>query len=257
MVRTRNAIKAGCAAVAALVMTTTATMQARPGAGQGAASAADEGAALSATVTVTRALLTDAGALVRELPQSRYRLAQFHDGRLRMTMLATRPGPRIGPMADPYAGIVVEGNLAHGTLELRDAAGKRLALPGGDGFPAAPDAGESYLAEAADTPERRQRLEGTYGRPQGRLRGLLRYVAHRSAAVEEVLVSAETLLPAELSLVKDGVLTEHHTFSYVLVPGNRWVRHRSIAQTLVTGRTPRRLLSTTVLDDIHTSRGGR
>ncbi len=257
MVRTGNAIKAGCAAVAALVMTTAVTMQARPGAGQGAESAAEAGAALSATVTVTRALLTDAGALVRELPTSRYRLAQFHDGRLRMTMLATRPGPRIGPMADPYAGMVVEGNLSHGRLQLRDAAGKRLAVPGGEGFPAAPDAGESYLAEAAGAPERRQRLEGAYGRPQGRLRGLLRYVARRNAAVEEVLVSADTLLPAELSLVTDGVLTEHHTFSYVLVQGNRWVRHRSTAQTLVTGHTPQRLLSTTALDDIHASRGGR
>lgn len=261
MVRTGNAIKAGCAAVAAMVMTTAVTVQARPGGGQGggqgAESAAEEGAALSATVTVTRALLTDAGALVRELPTSRYRLAQFHDGRLRMTMLAARPGPRIGPLADPYAGMVVEGNLAHGMLQLRDAAGKHLALPGGEGFPAAPDAGESYFAEAAAAPERRQRLEGAYGRPQGRLRGLLRYVARRSAAVEEVLVSAETLLPAELSLVTDGVLTEHHTFSYVLVPGNRWVRHRSTAQTLVTGHTPHRLLSTTALDDIHTSRGGR
>lgn len=254
MVRTGNAIKAGCAAVAAMVM-----MGATPAGvlGQVTDSAPDDGAALNATVTVTRALLTEAGGLVRELPSSRYQLAQFHDGRLRLTMLASRPGPRIGPLADPYAGMVVEGNLAHGMLDLRDATGKPLAIPGGTGFPAAPDTGESYLAEAGSTHQRRQTLERAYGRPKGRVRGLMRYVAQRDAAVEEVLVSPETLLPTEVSLVKDGVLTEHHVFSYVLVPGNRWVRHRSTAQTIVSGQTPQRLLSITALDDIRTTRGER
>lgn len=253
MVRTGNA-KAGCAALAAMIMVGSTPSGVL---GQGAGAVPDEGATLSATVTVTRALLTEAGGLVRELPSSRYQLAQFRDGRLRLTMLASRPGPRIGPLADPYAGMAVEGNLAQGVLALRDAAGKPLAIPGGTGFPPAPETGESYLVEAAGTDQRRQTLERAYGRPTGRLRGLTRYVAQRNAAVEEVLVSPETQLPAEVSVVKDGVLTEHHTFSYVQVPGNRWVRHRSTAQTIVTGRTPQRLLSITALDDVRAPWGGR
>ncbi|MBP7775848.1 MAG: hypothetical protein KA371_01825 [Acidobacteria bacterium] len=254
MARMGYGMTSGLAATVAMLMGWVASAGAD---GQLATAAPVDGAQLSATVTVTRALLTEEGALVRELPTSRYAVAQYRDGRLKMTMLGTAPGPRIGPMADPYAGIVVEGDLSRGTLELRAPDGTRLALPGEATFPGAPGASESFLAEASRTDERRQALERAYGRPQGRLRGLLRYVARRRAAVEEVLVSAETLLPAELSVVKDGVLTEHHAFSYVAVPGKGWVRHHSSAQTLVAGQRPQRLLSVTALDDIRTSGGAR
>ena len=250
-------VKARNSQVAALAAVVVAWATSAGAAGQLAGAAPDDGAELSATVTVTRALLTDDGTLVRELPTSRYRLARFRDGAMRMTMLAAAPGPRIGPMADPYAGMVVEGDLARGRFEVRDKTGKRLELPVGDGFPAAPGAGEPLLADAAGTTERRHALERTYGRPQGRLRGLLRYVARRSGTVEEALVAADTLLPAELNVVTGGVLTEHHAFSYVAVPGQGWVRHRSTAQTRVTGDRPQRLFSVTELADIRTAGGAR
>lgn len=253
MVRTGISRYAGQAALAAMVVAGTASgAHAQP-----AAPPLEAGVTLAATVTVTRALLTDTGGLLRELPTSRYTLAQFRDGRLRMTMLASRPGPRIGPLADPYAGMVVEGNLAHGTLELRDASGARIPLPEGAGLaPTAPPA-ESLLAGTAETAGRRRTLERDYGRPAGTLRGLVRYVARRGAATEEVLVSADTQLPAELNVVKDGVLTEHHAFSYRRLPGNRWVRHQTVAHTVVAGRQPHRLLSITTLDDIRTDGGER
>lgn len=250
-------VKARNSQVAALAAVVVAWATSAGAAGQLAGAAPDDGAELSATVTVTRALLTDDGTLVRELPTSRYRLARFRDGAMRMTMLAAAPGPRIGPMADPYAGMVVEGDLARGRFEVRDKTGKRLELPVGDGFPAAPGAGEPLLADAASTTERRHALERTYGRPQGRLRGLLRYVARRNGTVEEALVAADTLLPAELNVVTGGVLTEHHAFSYVAVPGQGWVRHRSTAQTRVTGDRPQRLFSVTELADIRTAGGAR
>ncbi|MCC6991081.1 MAG: hypothetical protein IT181_18900 [Acidobacteria bacterium] len=217
----------------------------------------EAGMTMAATVTVTRALLKDTGELLRELPTSRYKLAQFRDGRLRMTMLASRPGPRIGPMADPYAGMVVEGNLAQGTLELRDASGKRVGLPASAGMPPAAEPGESFLADTGETPRRRQALERDYGRPTGRLRGLMRYVARRGTTTEEVLVASDTMLPAELNVVKNGVLTEHHAFSYRRLPGNRWVRQQSVAHTLVAGSQPQRMLSITTLDDIRTDGGAR
>jgi hypothetical protein len=253
MVRTGISRYAGGAALAAMVMgpiSSGANAQSieRP---------LEAGVTLAATVTVTRALLTDRGELLRELPTSRYTLAQSRDGRLRLTMLASRPGPRIGPMADPYAGMVVEGNLAQGTLELRDAAGKRIPLPASAGLPPAAEPGESFLADTEDTPRRRQALEREYGRPAGRLRGLTRYVARRGATTEEVLVAPDTMLPAELNVVKDGVLTEHHAFTYRRLPGNRWVREQSVAHTLITGRQPQRMLSITTLEDIRTDGGAR
>lgn len=253
MVRTGISRYAGGAALAAMMMAVTA-----PGAhAQPAAPPLEAGVTLAATVTVTRALLNDTGGLVRELPASRYKLAQFRDGRLRMTMLPSRPGPRIGPMADPYAGMVVEGNLAQGTLELRDASGTRIPLPEGASLAPAAPPGESVLAGSAEAPGRRRALERDYGRPAGRLRGFVRYVGRRGAATEEVLVAADTLLPAELNVAKDGVLTEHHAFSYRRLPGNRWVRQQTVAHTLVTGRQPHRLLSITTLDDIQTDGGER
>jgi hypothetical protein len=254
MVRTGIERHAGWAAVAAMVMAGVASSGARA---QTIEPPLDAGVTMAATVTVTRALLKDTGELLRELPTSRYTLAQFRDGRLRMTMLASRPGPRVGPMADPYAGMVVEGNLAEGTLELRDASGKRIALPASTGMPPAAAPGESFLAGTSEAPRRRQALERDYGRPAGRLRGLTRYVARRGTTTEEVLVASDTMLPAELNVVKDGVLTEHHAFSYRRLPGNRWVRQRSVAHTLVTGSTPQRMLSITTLDDIRADGGAR
>jgi len=254
MVRTGNARNSQVAALAAVVMAWATSAGA---AGQLAAAAPDDGAELSATVTVTRALLTDEGALVRELPTSRYRLARFRDGTMRMTMLAAAPGPRIGPLADPYAGMVVEGDLARGSFEVRDRGGKRLELPSGAGFEAPAGASEPLIAEVARGGERRRALERVYGRPQGRLRGLLRYVARRNDVVEEVLVAPDSLLPSELTVVTAGVLTEHHAFAYLAVPGRGWVRHRSTAQTRVAGDGPQRLLSVTELADIRTAGGGR
>lgn len=253
MVRRGISRYAGGAALAAMVMagTTSSAANAQP-----STPPLEAGVTLAATVTVTRALVTDTGGLLRALPTSRYKLAQFRDGRLRMTMLAGSPGPRIGPMADPYAGMVVEGNLAQGTLELRDASGTRIPLPEGAGLvPATPP--ESPLAGMAEAPARRRAIERDYGRPAGKLRGLVRYVARRGAATEEVLVAADTLLPAELTVVKDGVLPEHHAFSYRRLPGNRWVRQQTVAHTLVTGRQPHRLVSITTLDDIQTDGGER
>lgn len=254
MVRTGISRYAGGAALAAMVM-----MGATPpdATAQAVTPPLESGVMLAATVTVTRALLTDTGGVLRELPTSRYTLAQFRDGRLRITMLASRPGPRIGPMADPYADMVVEGNLAQGTLELRDASGKRIPLPASAGLPAAAEPGESFFADSGETPRRRQALERDYGRPTGKLRGLMRYVARRGTTTEEVLVASDTMLPAELNVVTDGVLTEHHAFSYRRLPGDRWIRQQSVAHTLVTGRQPQRMLSITTLDDIRTDGGPR
>jgi hypothetical protein len=253
MERTGISWYAAGAALAAMAMAVTASRAyAQPDAAPPEAEVT-----LAATVTVTRAMLSDRGRWLRELPTSRYRLAQFRDGRLRMTMLASRPGPRIGALADPYAGMVVEGHLAQGALELRDASGTRIPLPPAVGLAPAAPPDESLLADAAETPRRRRALERDYGRPAGTLRGLVRYLARRGTATEEVLVSADTLLPAELSVVQDGVLTEHQAFSYRRLPGNRWVRQQTIAQTLVTGRQPHRLLTITTLDDVQADGGAR
>lgn len=226
--------------------------------GQPAPAAPEDGADLSATVTVVRALVSDEGAVLRELPTSRYRVAHFPDGRLEMTMLATGPGPRVGPMADPYAGIVADTDLAGGRLRLRGADGRPLSMPGGNAPAWAPPAGPSaFLAQAADAPARRRALEQQFGPPAGQLRGLTRYVARHGRREDEVLVSAETQLPAELNVVEDGALAEHQQFSYLEVPGRGWVRHQVTAQTRVPGAASQRLLSVTTLTDIRTSGGAR
>lgn len=218
----------------------------------------DDGAELSATVTVTRELLRDDGSRVRDLPTSRYRLVRWRDGRMHLTMLASQVGPRVGPMYDPYAGISVEGDLGQGAIRVSGADGASLALPGNPPPAWHPPAGSADgFVEPLSPTARRHSLEQRFGRPAGRVRGRLRYVAREGQRVEELLVAADTQLPVELNVVEDGVLREQHAFTYLALAGRGWVRQRSTSQTVVPGPQPQRLRSTTQLDDIRTAGGGR
>ena len=169
----------------------------------------------SADVSVTQAIVDRTGKTVRELPGSRYRLERRAGRQMRLTMLATRPSPARGPLADVYAGITVDAEPTTGALQVRDARGRRLETPATSSMPPAPvGADENLVVAAADRAQRIAALTGRFGQPVGSVRALHRYLARSGRVVEEVLVTPDTALPVELNRLEDGVLVEHHTFEY-------------------------------------------
>lgn len=217
-----------------------------------------EGAEFSATVVVTRAVVDPKGALVRELPSSRYRLAQFADGRLRMTMLPPTDLPSTGKMGDAFAGITVENDVATGELQVRDSAGRSLNLDrerqSGWAMPAQ-DA-EPIVAPAADRPTRQAALDRRFGRAVGRIRGLDRYVAKDGTRVHELLVNPESALPAELNIADGKALVERHRFEYARL-GAGWVRSRVASETAMPGTPSQRLVAVSTMNDVRTKGGAR
>jgi hypothetical protein len=216
-------------------------------------------AAFSANVMVTRAIVDARGTLLRELPHSRYRLTQFADGRLRMTMLPTYDAAAAGPMGDAFAGITTVESNASGAIEVRDKHGRSLGLDQAavPGMTATPGDAGTLVGPAASRPARRAAFERRFGKPTGRVRGLDRYVAREGATVHEMLVHPESALPAELNVVDGKTLVEHHRFDYARMADGTWVRRRMASETALPGTPSQRLLAVSTLDDIHTAGGAR
>lgn len=217
-----------------------------------------DGAEFSATVVVTRAVVDPKGALVRELPTSRYRLAQFADGRLRMTMLPPTEVPSTGSVGDAFSGITVENDVSTGQLQVRDSAGRSLNLDrerqSGWAMPAQ-DA-EPLVAPAAERPTRQAALARRFGRSMGRIRGLDRYVARDGTRVHELLVHPESALPAELNVADGKSLVERHRFEYARL-GAGWVRSRVASETAMPGTPAQRLVAVSTMNDVRTKGGAR
>ena len=115
----------------AAAMAATLMVWARVATAQPANEPMEPGVTFSAEVTIAQAIVDRSGRPTRELPTSRYRLEQLETGGLRTTMLATRPSPARGALADVYAGLTVDTDPATGALRVRDAQGSALATPRG------------------------------------------------------------------------------------------------------------------------------
>lgn len=219
------------------------------------------GNVFSAQVSVERAMVDERGKVIRELPSSRYRMERTADGRLRLTMLATRAYPTSGPLADAYAGIVVEQDPTSGTLRLLGKDGK--PMPGAPtvpeslartAMPAATDDG--VIVRAGALAARRAALAQRLGARVGAVRGLDRYVVKRGSAVEEVLVAPGAAVPMEVNVVEDGVLTERHQYGYDAQPDGALVRTRARSESRV-GSGKERLVTVTTLTQVHVDGGAR
>jgi hypothetical protein len=224
-----------------------------------AGEAAEEAAAFSAEVTVTRAIVTEAGRLVREAPASRYRLERLADGRVRLTMRATRPQPAVGPMADPYAGIVVEQDEG-GALRLLRADGTPLpgAPPAVTGLvPPQVLSTDGWIARLGDAAVRRQTLAATFGPRVGTVQGLDRHVIRNGGELREVLVSPRLALPLEVNVMSGRALEERHQFEYDERPDGHVVRTRTRSESRVPDTSGHRLVSITVLAAVEIAGGAR
>lgn len=243
---------------AALVM---AMVVAATGAhGQTAGATPADGAEFSADVTVERAVIDDKGKVMRRLPSTKYRIERFAGGRSRMAMQASTAGARIGPLADPYAGMIVEFDPAGSGLRVIGSDGQ--PLPGAPPLPAglvppelAHGADDGLVTPAGDASTRRSELSRHFGTRTGSVRRLERYLATYGTRVQEVLVSPATALPVEVNVVAGGVLEEHHAFAYEERAHGRLVRTRTRSESRVPGTDHERLVSVTTLANVRVAGG--
>ena len=219
-----------------------------------------DGALFSADVTVERAVIDGKGRVTRHLPPSKYRIERFAGGRSRMAMQGTTAGPRIGPLADPYAGMIVEFDPAGAGLRIIGSDGR--PLPGAPPLPAgltppelARGADDGLVTPARDAIRRRGELSTHFGTRTGSVRRLERYLARHGTRVQEVLVSPATALPVEVNVADRGVLEEHHEFAYDEGPHGQIVRTRTRSESRVPGQANERLVSVTTLSNVRVAGG--
>lgn len=218
------------------------------------------GAEFSADVTVERAVIDGKGRVTRHLPPSKYRIERFAGGRSRMAMQASTTGPRIGPLADPYAGMIVEFDPAGAGLRIIGSDGQ--PLPGAPPLPAglappelARGADDGLVTPTRDAIKRRGELSRHFGTRTGSVRRLERYLARHGTRVQEVLVSPATALPVEVNVADRGVLEEHHAFAYEERAPGRLVRTRTRSESRVPGKGNERLVSVTTLSNVRVAGG--
>jgi hypothetical protein len=219
-----------------------------------------DGAVFSADVTVERAVIDGNGRVTRQLPPSKYRIERFAGGRSRMVMHASTAGPRIGPLADPYAGMIVEFDPAGSGLRIIGSNGQ--PLPGAPPLPAglippelARGADDGLVTPARDAVTRRGELSRHFGTRTGSVRRLERYLYRDGTRVQEVLVSPATALPVEVNVADDGVLEEHHEFAYEESAHGQLVRTRTRSESRVPGTVNERLVSVTTLANVRAAGG--
>jgi hypothetical protein len=236
----------------AIAVVAMAILRSGPEAGARVFSGNGDGAAFSAEVTVTRAIVTEAGRRVREVPASRYRLERFASGRLRLTMRSTRDQPTSGPMADPYEGIVVEQD-ADGAIRLLRADGTPVpgAPPSATGLvPAQAMSSSGWIVNVHDVVERRKALTATLGARAGAVNGLDRYIVRDGNSVREVLVSPRWALPLEVNVLNGGTLEERHQFEYMERADGHLVRTRTRSESRLPDGSNQRMVSITALADV-------
>lgn len=219
------------------------------------------GAVFSADVTVERTVIDGRGTVTRQLPASKYRIERFAGGRSRMAMQASTAGPRRGPLADPYAGMIVEFDPAGSGVRILGSDGQ--PLPGAPPVPGAmappelargDDDGLVTWARAAH--QRRSELSRHFGTRTGSVRRLERYLARDGTRVQEVLISPATALPVEVNVLDSGVLEERHEFAYDDDGNGRLVRTRTRSETRMPGTADERLVSVTTLANVRMAGGG-
>ncbi|MEZ5418310.1 MAG: hypothetical protein R2708_13305 [Vicinamibacterales bacterium] len=244
-----TAITAGQAAVAAAWLT--GALGALPAAAQETA-----GEIFSADVTIEDSIVDDNGVVTEARPATRFRVIRRRVAGGVETEIAY-PEARLfdrGPLADPRGGqrvVFAPG----GGARIYDAAGTLLAtLNPGD---AQPDAGVGEPMAFADRHRRLRAdtLRGRLGRPVGRHGGRDRYLATDGDATTETLVEPDSMLPVEVNVVREGVLSARTELRYGRMPGGRWYLASTRSESALGDGTGRRLVSVRTHTNVAGSEG--
>ena len=86
-------------------------------------------------------------------------------------------------------------------------------------------------------------LTRQHGQARGRVGRRLRYILAAGDGETETLVEPDTMLPAEVNVMKGGALSLRTTFGYARMPGGRWYLATSRSETALTDGSGRRFVS--------------
>jgi hypothetical protein len=249
---------------------------ATPGAGL---SPSDVWDTFSADVTIRRRLVMANGTAGVEAPAVRYRWTRSaRRGGWRSALDLLLPGADrlVLHIEDDEDGTPVRAYDQHGapirmaSVEDRQVLGEpvpgslivpplpRLLYP--DAVrPAAPgrDWVDGFIAVPSRHGRRRAALQARFGRPAGRVRRMDRFVERGSDRTLEVLADAESALPVEINVVRDGALVAHSTLTYAAGRDGTLVRRRIHAERLVSAKTGQRAVADVQLSNVRLERRGR
>lgn len=214
-------------------------------------SAAQEGAPAvspmySAEVVVEESIVDARGAVLEARPTTRYRVVRRQvDGGVEteMTFVAGRMFDK-GPLRDPRGGMRIVRSPGSAGTQVYDESGVLVASL--DDTAAAAVAGEretGVVFADRDVSRRAAALARRHGQARGRVGRRLRYVLADRDGDTETLVEPDTMLPAEINVMKGGALALRTTFGYARMPGGRWYLASARSETALTDGSGRRFVS--------------
>lgn len=201
----------------------------------------------SADVVVEESIVDQRGVVLEARPSTRYRIVRRQvDGGIETetTFMAGRLFDK-GPLSDPRGGMrIVRGPGDAGT-RVYDGSG-RLVASLDDAAAAAVTGGREAAAVFSDrdAAARAAALPRQHGEARGRIGRRLRYVLADRDVETETLVEPDTMLPAEVNVVKGGALAVRSTFGYARMPGGRWYLASTRSETALADGSGRRFVST-------------
>lgn len=199
----------------------------------------------SAEVVVEESIVDARGAVLEARPTTRYRVERREVGGGVETE-TTFAGGRLfakGPLVDPRGGMRIVRSAA-GT-RVFDAAGTLVASLDDSAIPGVPGERETgAVFTDRDVPVRAAALSRRHGQARGRVGRRLRYLQADRDTETETLVEPDTMLPAEVNVMKGGALALRTTFGYARMPGGRWYLASTRSESALTDGSGRRFVST-------------
>ncbi len=149
---------------------------------------------------------------------------------------------------NPFAIVRIEDDEDGTPLRFFDRKGDQVRLPSAEELPrfnrtASPfsdntlslanaarpvsfgrDWSDALVASPARAATRRAALERRFGKPEGRVRALDRFLSIRGDETVEVLADPQLALPVEINVVRDRTLVSHTTMGYVRGVGGSLIR---------------------------------
>jgi hypothetical protein len=211
----------------------------------------------AADVVLERVELDERGVAVERVAETRYHIARTVTRGKHTTTLTYLP-PRSIPttaMPDPTEGMRVEFEEDGSAPRIYDKSGQRVEMGASAGPILPPVAitaanGHGLLMAAGARAERSRKLRQDLGAPAGKIRGLDRYLTQSDGRIQEVLVSADTVVPVEINVVNDSALESHSTFEYeALADGTLW-RKRARTESVVPNRPGHRFVSQMTVSNV-------
>jgi hypothetical protein len=208
----------------------------------------ETGTVFSADVVVDDAIVDERGSVVETRPRTRYRMTVRRVGAGLETELVHPPARLFerGPLMDPRGGYRYVFDHGFANPRIYDPTGALVSRPdsGRIAEPAGATSLPAFTLADRDRRTRRDDLVRRFGAAVGTVSGRERYLAQDGDDTTETLVEPSTMLPVEISVVRNGALAHRTGVSYARLPGGRWYVAATRSEQPAAGQAGRRFVST-------------